>query len=61
MTGMRVDYFLMADNPERTCAVSAAGIVFPSPEMQGVESQPLRPLDAVKLKRTNRLACPVGF
>jgi hypothetical protein len=30
-------------NPDRTCAVSAAGIAFSKSDMQGIESQPARP------------------
>jgi hypothetical protein len=49
----------VADYPDKTGATSAVGILFPGPDMQGVEHRPVRPLDPMELKRTDRLRLPI--
>ena len=51
----------MADHPDRTRAVSAVGIVFPSPDMQGVESPATTPTrcGGAEADRSDRLS--LGF
>ncbi len=45
----------VADHPDKTRAISAVGILFPGPDMQGVEHRPVRALDPMELKRTDTL------
>jgi hypothetical protein len=45
----------VADHPDKTRAISAVGILFPGPDMQGVEHRPVRALDPMELKRTDPL------
>ena len=45
----------VADHPDKTRAISAVGILFPGPDMQGVEHRPVYALDPMELKRTDPL------
>ncbi len=45
----------MAIYPDKTRAISAVGILFPGPGMQGVEHRPVRALDPMELTRTDPL------
>src|SRR6266567_3728317 len=48
----------MQTEPARSAPLA---LFFPTPDMQGVPSTFVRPLDAVELKRTDQAACPMGF
>jgi hypothetical protein len=43
----------VANHADKTRAISAVGILFPGPDMQGVEHRPVRALDPMELKRTD--------
>jgi len=43
------------DHPDKTRAISTVGILFPGPDMQGVEHRPVRALDPMELKWTDPL------
>ena len=45
----------VAGHPDKTRAISAVGILFPGPDMQGVEHRPVYALDPMELKRTDPL------
>ena len=45
----------VADHPDKTRAISAVGILFSGPDLQGVEHRPVRALDPMELKRTGPL------
>jgi hypothetical protein len=45
----------VADHPDKTRAISAVRILFPGPDMQGVEHRQVRALDPTELKRTDPL------
>jgi hypothetical protein len=45
----------VADHPDETSAISAVGVFFPGPDVQGVEHRPVCALDTMELKRTDPL------
>jgi hypothetical protein len=45
----------VAAHLDKTRAINAVGILFPGPDMHGVEHRPVRALDPMELKRTDPL------